>query len=150
MSTSLGTYHPFSDLGELRDRLDRVFDDLTSGGQRSHRLAVDVVDEDDRYLMRADVPGIKPDDVKVEIEDSTLTVSGSHEERTEEKEDNYVRRERRCGSFSRSMVVPQGTDASSVEASMSDGVLEISIPKPKGAERHGDTVEIKPKSEPAQ
>lgn len=147
MSTSLTTYHPFGDLGELWTRLDRVFDDLIDGGHRSHRLAVDVIEEDDRFLMRADVPGIKPEDVKIEVEGETLTVSGAHEESKEEKEeDSYVRRERRYGSFSRSMLVSPGLDASSVEATMSDGVLEISIPKPKDAEQNGKTVEVKPKS----
>ena len=145
MSTSLTTYRPFSDLGELRERLDRVFDDLTGTADRAHRLAVDVIEEDDRYLMRADIPGIKPEDLKIEIEDNTLTVSGSHEEQTEEKEDSYVRRERRFGSFSRSMIVPPGVEAADIEAEVSDGVLEISIPKPDGAERNGQTVEVKPK-----
>ena len=146
MTTNLSTYRPFSDLGELRERLDRIFDDLTNGGGRAHRLAVDVIEEDDRYLMRADVPGIKPEDLKIEVEDDTLTVSGSHEEKTEKKEDSYVRRERRFGSFSRSMIVPHGTKSAEIEAEMSDGVLEISIPKPKGAERNDATVEIKPKA----
>lgn len=146
MSTSLSTHRhrPFGELGELRERLDRIFDDLTGAGEGRRRLAVDVIEEDERFLMRADVPGIKPDDVKIEVEDDTLTVSGSHEETTEEEKDNYVRRERRYGSFSRSMVVPRGTAASDIEATMSDGVLEISIPKPKASEAAAGKVEIKP------
>lgn len=147
MARSLTPYNPFGDLVGLRDRLDRFFDDLgEGGGGAAQRLSVDVIDEDDRYLMRVDVPGVKPDDVKVELADDTLTVSASHEEEREEKEKNYVRRERRFGSFSRSMVVPKGVKPEDVEATMSDGVLEVSIPKPKPESERATAVEIKAKA----
>lgn len=96
--------------------------------------------------MRADVPGIKPEDVKIEVEDDRLTVSGEHEESTEEEKDNYVRRECRYGSFSRSMIVPRDIDASDIEATMADGVLEISIPKPGSPKGKAEPVEIKAKT----
>jgi HSP20 family protein len=145
MATTLTTYSPFADLGELRERLDRVFDDLTNGKRKAWRLSVDVIEEDDRYVMRADLPGIKPDDVKIEVSDDTLTVSGEHAETKEEEQENYVRRERRYGSFSRSMALPHGMKADDVEATIEDGVLEISIPRPKSAKEEGKAVEIKPK-----
>lgn len=145
-STSPAPYRPFGELSDLRGRLDQLFDDLAGGGQR-RRLAVDVIEEDDRYLMRADVPGMKPEDVKIEIDDGTLTVSGSHEESSEKRKDNYVRRERRYGSFSRSMAVPRGVKPDDVSATMSEGVLEVSIPKPKAEETGGKTIEVKPKGE---
>jgi HSP20 family protein len=144
MATTLTTYSPFADLGELRERLDRIFDDLTNGRRKAWRLSVDVIEEDDRYVMRADLPGIKAEDVKIEVSDDTLTVSGEHEE-TKEEEKNYVRRERRYGSFTRSMALPHGVKADDVEATIEDGVLEISIPRPKPAKEEGKAVEIKPK-----
>lgn len=146
MTTSLTSDSPLTDFSEIRERIDRAFDELISGSRKSHRLSVDVIEAKDRFLMRVDVPGIKPDDVKIEIEDETLTVSGEHEESKEEKKDNYVRRERHYGSFSRSMSVPKGIDADDIEATMSDGVLEVSIPKPKAEAQTRNKVEIKPKA----
>jgi HSP20 family protein len=145
MTTSLAPSRPFAELGELRERLDRVLGDMTKGGRRSWPLSVDVIEEDDRYLMRADLPGIGPDEVKIEVEDDTLTVSGEHEESKEEKEGNYVRRERRYGSFSRSMVLPPGVKAEDVDATIENGVLEVSIPRAKKEE--AKRIEVKPKSE---
>ncbi len=76
--------------------------------------------------------------------DNVLTVSGAHREETEEKKEHYVRRERRYGSFSRSMMLPKGVTAEDVEATTEDGVLEVVIPVPKAAEKKN--VEVKPKS----
>jgi HSP20 family protein len=146
MATSLTSDSPLTDLSEIRERIDRAFDELITGSRKSHRLSIDVIEAKDRFLMRADVPGIEPDDVKIEIEDDTLTVSGEHEESKEEKKDNYVRRERHYGSFSRSMSVPKGIDADDIEATISDGVLEVSIPKPKSTQTQQNKVEIKPKA----
>lgn len=143
MASTLTARNPFVDLAELRGRLDRVFDDLTDGARATRRLAVDVLDHDDHYLLRADVPGITPDEVKVELEDDVLTVSGSHEEKSEEKDGNYVRRERHFGSFTRSMRVPRGTDPSEIEAKISNGVLEVRIPKPPSAESEPKQIEVK-------
>jgi HSP20 family protein len=96
--------------------------------------------------MRADLPGIKIDEVKIEVTDGTLTVSGEHEETKEEEEKNFVRRERRFGSFSRSMALPAGVDSDDIEATVEDGVLEVSIPKPEQSEKRGKTVEVKSKT----
>jgi HSP20 family protein len=77
-------------------------------------------------------------------EDDVLTVSGEHKEEKEEKEKDYVRRERRFGSFSRSMSLPPGVKAGDIEATTEDGVLEVTVPLPKSEEK--ETVEIKPKA----
>jgi HSP20 family protein len=150
MATALTPYSPFAELGELRDRLDRMFgdlfEDLTDGKRRTWRLSVDVVEEDERYVVRADLPGIKPDDVKIEVSDDTLTISGEHTETEKEEKRNYVRRERRYGSFTRSMALPSGVTADDIEATFADGMLEVSIPKPKAEEKKPKTVEVKPKA----
>ena len=78
----------------------------------------------------------------IEVEDDILTVSGEHEERKEEKDEHYVRRERRYGSFSRSMALPAGVDAKNITASPRDGVVEVTIPLPKEATK--ETVTITP------
>jgi HSP20 family protein len=78
-------------------------------------------------------PGSSPKKVKIEVEDDLLTISGEHTESKEEKDKNYVRRERRYGSFSRSMTLPGGVDANKIKASTSDGVVELTIPLAKEA-----------------
>lgn len=145
MASELTEWRPFSDFAELRHRLDQAFRDLSDGVQHGWTPSVDLVKKDDGLVLRADLPGIKPDEVKIEVEDDVLTVSGEHREETEEKKEHYMRRERRFGSFSRSMVLPKGVKAEDIDATCKDGVLEVTVPLPKAEEKQ--TVEIKPKSE---
>lgn len=140
MATGLTRWRPFAELEDLRGRIDRMFADMENGEARKWNLAIDVVERDDGYVLRADVPGLKPDEVKIEVEGDVLTVSGEHEESEEEKKDNYVRRERRYGSFSRSVTLPKGVTADQVEASCRDGIVEVSFPKPKKEERKAVTI----------
>ena len=98
--------------------------------------------EDGHLVVHADLPGIKPEEVKIEVEDDILTVSGEHRESKEEKEKNYVRRERRYGSFSRSMALPPGVTAKDIKARTHNGVVEVTIPLPKEAKK--ETVKITP------
>jgi HSP20 family protein len=142
MAGPLTRWDPFAELGELRSRFDRVFDELAGGRERAWTPAIDVVREDGKLVMRAEIPGIKPEEVKIEVEDDILTVSGEHEERKEEKDKHYLRRERRYGSFSRSMALPAGVDASKIEAKTHDGIVEVTIPLPEEAKKK--TVAITP------
>ena len=142
MSGVVTRWEPFAELGELRSRFDRLFGDLADGGERAWTPAIDVVRDDGNLVVRADVPGIKPDEVKIEIEDDILTVSGSHEETKEEKDKDYLRRERRYGSFSRSLALPAGVEAKKIKAHTHEGVVEVTIPLPKEPEKK--RVEIKP------
>ena len=146
MPVTLTRWDPFAELGEMRSRFDRLFDDWLDGHERAWTPAIDVVREDDHVVLRADLPGIKPEEVKLEVEDDILTVSGEHRESTEEKDKNYVRRERRYGSFSRSMTLPQGVDAKKIKAKTHDGVVEVMIPLPKEAKK--EPVRITPTAAP--
>ena len=147
MATELSEWRPFSDFAELRHRLDQAFRDFGDSGQHGWTPSVDVIRNDDGLVLRANLPGIKPDEVKIEVEDDVLTVSGEHHEEKEEKEENYVRRERRFGSFSRSMALPSGVKAEDIEATSEAGVLEVTVPLPKS--EASTTVEIKPKAKSA-
>ena len=142
MPGTLTRWEPFAELAELRSRFDRLFDDWLDGHERAWTPAIDVVRENDHLVLRADLPGIKPEEVKIEVEDDILTVSGEHEERKEEKDKHYVRRERRYGSFSRSLTLPVGVDAKKIKAETHDGVVEVTIPLPKEAKKQ--TVKITP------
>jgi HSP20 family protein len=112
-----------------------MFDEWLDGRERAWTPAIDVVRETGDLVVRADLPGIKPEEVKIEVESDILTVSGEYEERTEKKDKNYVRRERRYGSFKRSMALPAGVDAKQITASTRDGVVEVTIPLPKEAKK---------------
>jgi len=148
MPGTLTRWEPFAEMGELRSRMDRLFDELWTGQgstgalERTWAPPVDVVHENGHLVLRADVPGIKPDEVKIEVEDDILTVSGSHEEKKEEKDKRFLRRERRFGSFARSMTLPAGVDAKQIKAKTHDGVVEVTIPLPK--EEQPEKVTIKP------
>ena len=142
MPGTLTRWEPFAELAELRSRFDRFFDDWLDGHERAWTPAIDVVREDDHLVLRADFPGIKPEEVSIEVEDDILKVSGEHRESTEEKDKHYVRRERRYGSFSRSMALPVGVDAKKIKAKTHDGVVEVTIPLPKEAKK--EPVRINP------
>lgn len=142
MTTDLTERRPFADLTELRHRFDQMFRDFS--GERGWVPSVDLVRKDDELVLKADLPGIKPDEVKITVEDDVLTVSGEHEEKKAEERENFVRRERRYGSFSRSLSLPRGVKAEDIEATTEDGVLDVTIPLPKAEE--SSRIEIKPKS----
>src|SRR6516225_759479 len=133
MGGTLTRPDPFAELGELRSRFDRMFDEWLDGRERAWTPAIDVVRDDGCLVVRADLPGIKPEEVKIDVEDDILTISGEHEERAERKDEHYVRRERRYGSFSRSMALPGGVDVKRIKASTRNGVVEVTIPLPKEA-----------------
>jgi HSP20 family protein len=93
--------------------------------------AMDLVESGDHFVLRADLPGMGEDDVNIEFEDGTLTVSGERKAEHEESNEGFHRVERSFGTFSRSLTLPQGIDPEAVTASFDRGVLEIRIPKPE-------------------
>lgn len=86
--TTLTRWAPTADLIELRDRLDRVFDQMTDGDGRAWVPRVDVVSEKERMVLRADIPGIMPEELEITAEEGVLTISGKHEETKEEKDED--------------------------------------------------------------
>ena len=113
---------------------DRLFSTLfDNSGRQAQRWvpAMDLVEADDHFVLKADLPGLSEDDVAIEVQDSVLTISGSREAEHERKEKGWFRLERSYGSFSRSLTLPEGVDADKVEASFDRGVLQIRIPKPE-------------------
>ena len=93
--------------------------------------AVDVTEDKEKYLVKADLPGLKQEDIKVELDENVLKISGEkkheHEEKDEKKHYHYC--ERSYGSFERSFALPKGTDAEHIKAKYEDGVLSVEIPK---------------------
>jgi HSP20 family protein len=104
---------------------DRLLTDLYDGGRWP---TVDIIREEGRILVRAEVPGMKPEEIEVKAEGGLLTISGEHEESTEKEEAEYLHRERRYGAFHRTLALPEGTDPKAIEATVRAGVLEVLIP----------------------
>ncbi|MGZ5316763.1 MAG: Hsp20/alpha crystallin family protein [Solirubrobacterales bacterium] len=122
---------------ELRERLQDAVDrwwaspwgwSPATTGTSGWAPAIDVERRDGSLAVLADVPGIRRDDVKIHVEDDVLTISGETEEHDEETGRTYLNRERRYGSFSRSMALPGGVDPSKIEAKIENGVVEVTIP----------------------
>jgi HSP20 family protein len=133
MAHSITRWEPFAELAEMRSRFDRLLSDVTDGRDREWMPAIDMIRDNGNLVVRAEVPGIKPEEIEIEAEGGVLTISGKHEETSEEKGKEFVRRERRYGAFSRSMPLPEGVDPKTIKATTSAGVLELTIPLPKEA-----------------
>jgi len=131
MQGALIRWDPFAELTELRSRFDRMLDDLGDGHARAWSPAVDLIRENGHLILRADVPGIKPEEISIEVDHGVLSLSGKHEETEEKTDERIVRRERRYGAFSRRMPLPEGVDPKKIKAITRDGVLEVTIPLPK-------------------
>jgi HSP20 family protein len=112
---------------------NRLFNSLWDQPATSQRWVpeMDLVETDDHYLLKADLPGMKQADVAIEFNDGTLTISGERKAEYERKEKGFFRLERSFGKFSRSLTLPDGIDPDKIEAAFHDGVLEVTIPKPE-------------------
>jgi HSP20 family protein len=119
---------PFS--AEFNRLFDTLFQPVNGGSQR-WAPAMDLVEADDHFVLKADLPGLTDDDVTIEVQDGTLTVSGERKSEHETREKGWYRLERSFGRFSRSLTLPEGVDADKIDASFDKGVLEVRIPKPE-------------------
>lgn len=112
------------------DLLQRDLDQRTVGKATTEWVpAVDIIEEKDRFELHADVPGVNPEDVEISLEDGVLTVSGVRNARELGENIDVRRSERRVGRFSRRFTIPESTDADRVTAKVSNGILEVVIPK---------------------
>ena len=135
MPGTLTRWDPFTEFADLRTRFDRMLGELAVGREREWMPAIDVLRDENKWVMRANIPGIQPEEVQIVVKDDMLTVSGEHEERMEDTGKDYVRRERHFGSFTRTVSLPPGCDAGQIQAHTHDGVLEVTIPLPMTAGR---------------
>ena len=132
------------------DGLTRWFDDIdtwfytgffTDLPERAWRPAIDIEENDGKYLLRADLPGMKKKDIHVELKDGYLTLRGERKDEHEDNKEGYHRVERTYGSFERTFRVPKGVTDKDIHAQYKNGVLELTIPTPKVEEP--TTVEVK-------
>ncbi len=111
--------------------------------ERAWAPPVDVFERDDEFVVKAELPGMKLQDISVSVSDDVLTIKGDKKTEPDVKDENYYRNERTYGSFVRSIDLPEGVDSKRVEASYEDGVLEISIPKAAGAKPRQVNINVK-------
>lgn len=137
MNAAVTRWDPFCDLATLKDRMDRLFaNSLARFGTFGELVegsawlpAVDIIENDDAILLKADLPGIDPKDVDIQVENATLTLRGERRQEKDVKEEDYRRIERSYGSFVRSFTLPNTVDTEKIQAEYRNGVLELTLPK---------------------
>ena len=146
MTVSLVRYQPFT---ELRKVVDRLFDERFFAPyrffafDRSELNPIDVYQTENEMVVKATVPGVKPEDVDINIADNILTIKGETEAEDKIERKDYLYQEHRYGTFRRSVVLPRGLKAEKAEASFENGVLTLSIPK--GEESKPKRIKVKAK-----
>ncbi len=142
-------WDPFKNIATLQDRINRLFEDAfpSKSGEEDFSMGdwkplADIYDKGDSIMIHAEIPGVKKEDVSIEVRENILTLKGSRASDKEIKEENYYRRERNSGSFQRSFTLPPMIDPDQIKAKFKDGVLEIEIPKPEKSESKQITVKV--------
>jgi HSP20 family protein len=139
---ALVRWEPVRELQTIQQEMNRLFNTFFdapsagvgqngNGGARRWVPPMDLVETDDHFVLRADLPGLTQDDVSIEVQDNVLTLSGERKYEHEAKKEGFYRLERGSGHFSRSLTLPDGVDPGAIAASFEHGVLEVTIPKPE-------------------
>jgi len=148
--TGRDLYNPFTEMETLQNEMNRLFnfslgrwDDRAHGLMEGHwNPAVDIYDSKDDILVKADIPGMKKDELDVTIQGDMLVLKGEKKSENEVKEKGHIKTERFYGSFNRAIRLPSGVDASKVKASYKDGVLELVLPKKEESKPKQITVDV--------
>ena len=141
--SNLAPWEPFREMMTLRDAMNRLFEEsvLRPGTFPAEATGVaapvDVYETDNNIVLKAAVPGLKPDDIDVTITGEVLTIKGEYKQEEKTERRNYIHQERRYGSFSRTLTLPAAIDANNVSATFENGILTLEMPKVE---------EVKPKS----
>ncbi len=140
----LSRWDPFNEMQRLTDQLFRGWTG-TGGEMQNFAPAVDIYEDEGTITVQAQVPGVKAEDVHIDVENNVLTISGDRKLEREDKREGYHRIESSYGSFTRSFMLPEAADSEKVEAGLSDGVLTVRIPKrPEAAPKR---IEVKAKEQ---
>jgi HSP20 family protein len=139
-------YEPLNLLNQLQREVNRLFDTSRLGDEggvltSDWAPAVDIKEEDDRFVIHADVPGVDAKDIEITMEKGVLTLKGQRVAESKEETDKYKRVERVRGTFLRRFSLPDTVDADKITAKSKDGVLEVIVPKGKAAQPHRIQVE---------
>ena len=147
---ALVRWDPWTTLPTLQDRINRLFEDAfpAHGAGREDEMSlldwrptVDTYEEGENIVIKADLPGVKKEDVSIDVKDNVLTLKGERKHEENINEENYYRRESSYGKFQRAFTLPDAVDPNKIEASYKDGTLKITVPKAE--ERKAKKIEIK-------
>lgn len=126
-------FEPSSEFVSLRDAVDKLFEDSFirpfNGFTTSTAFPVDLKETKEAYVLKASLPGMKPDDISIEATTEEITIKGELKEETEVKDAEYLRKERRYGKLQRTLSLPLAIDPNKVEATFEHGVVTITLPK---------------------
>jgi HSP20 family protein len=130
---ALVRWEPFRELASIHNEMSRLLNAFEGNGMTTQSWvpALDVWETDDELVYAFDLPGVPKEDVSIEYEDGMLTVTAKRERTLEKGDDRFYRFERRFGTFTRSVGLPQGVDESTIRADFNDGVLEVHVAKPE-------------------
>ena len=136
---NLVKWSPWREMPALYNRFNRLFDDPffrvgqmdDDAGMGLWNPVVDLYEKDDHFMIKAELPGVDKKDIKIDLQDRLLTLSGERTYDNEVKEENYYRRERSYGKFQRVFTLPVDVDSDKIKAEFKDGVLQIEVPKPE-------------------
>jgi len=131
---TLVRWEPFREIASLQNEMSRFMNGLLEGNGRTNQSwvpALDVWETESEIVYALDLPGISEEKISVELDEGALTISAERERTQEESEERFYRFERRYGSFSRTVGVPQGVTESDVSADYKNGVLEVHVKKPE-------------------
>ncbi|WP_423743480.1 Hsp20/alpha crystallin family protein (plasmid) [Haladaptatus sp. SPP-AMP-3] len=139
-----GRRNPFDEIEELFERMGRQFE--TMGDQFGSKgmgwqpggMSLDVADHDETFVVTADLPGFEKDDIDISLRGDRLRIAAESGAETEEGDEDYLRRERRQQSMSRTLTLPEAVDESSVSAEYQNGVLTVTLPKASGGDESHD------------
>jgi HSP20 family protein len=144
-------WEPFKEVMTLRNAMDRLFEDsyvrparMWSEVEGASILPVDVYQTDEDVVVKASLPGFKPDEVDISITGDTLTIKGEQKQEEEIKEEDYLVKERRWGTFSRTMTLPVEIQSEKAEACFENGVLKLTLPKAEEVKPKQIKVQAKP------
>ncbi len=133
---NLTRWDPFRELWDMRRTMDRLMEGSYPGsevGQQSFGMPMDVCETQDAYEIEAALPGIKPEDVDVTLDQNTLTIRGETKVDDDQDDKNYHLRERRYGTFTRSITLPSNIQSDAINATYEDGILKLHLPKAEEA-----------------
>ncbi|MCX6364699.1 MAG: Hsp20/alpha crystallin family protein [Actinobacteria bacterium] len=136
-------WDPFREMTQAPSQFNRLADQVWNGRQESWLPAVDVFDTQEAVVLKAELAGMDPGDIHIEVEDNVLTIKGERKFEEEVDEERYYRVERRFGSFQRSLALPQGVKADEIAAGYEDGILTLTVPK--APEQKPQRIEVKAK-----
>jgi HSP20 family protein len=135
--------NPLSFFDDMRENVRSFFEDFPVWSTAARSPAVDVREEDEQYVVEAELPGMTEEDVQVDVDEDTLTIASKRQEQSEEKKEGYLRRERRTTAFRRSFALPPDVEESKIDAAFKNGLLTVTLPKGKESTRRR-TISIRP------